>query len=171
MIGVTIITFILLHMIGNPVNVILGTHHSLANVRALTIQLGLNKSLPQQYLIWLWNLLHFNLGWSYRQNSSVAGLLGQRLPNTLLLGRHLDSTCHSHRRASRDDAGGPAQQARRLCVHWVLLRLLRHAHLLAGNPADHRLQLPAQLAAPPRRRRARAISSPSSTAWFCRWRP
>jgi peptide/nickel transport system permease protein len=85
MIGVTIITFILLHMIGNPVNVILGTHHSLANVRALTIQLGLNKPLPQQYLIWVWNLVHFNLGWSYRQNSSVAGLLGQRLPNTLLL--------------------------------------------------------------------------------------
>ncbi|MGH7608557.1 MAG: ABC transporter permease [Candidatus Dormibacteria bacterium] len=84
-IGVTIITFILLHMLGNPVVQILGPRHSPANVKALTQQLGLNLPLPVQYLHWLWNLLQWNLGHSYRQNNSVAGLLAQRLPNTLLL--------------------------------------------------------------------------------------
>ncbi|MGH7611388.1 MAG: ABC transporter permease, partial [Candidatus Dormibacteria bacterium] len=84
-IGVTIITFILLHLLGSPVNQILGTRHSPANVRELTRQLGLNLPLPIQYFNWLWNLVHWNLGFSYRQNNTVAGLLAQRLPNTLLL--------------------------------------------------------------------------------------
>lgn len=84
-IGVTIITFILLHMLGNPVRVILGTHQSPAQVAALTKQLGLNKPFPQQYLIWLLNLLHGNLGFSWKQNAPVSTLLAQRLPNTLVL--------------------------------------------------------------------------------------
>jgi peptide/nickel transport system permease protein len=85
LIGVTIITFILLHMLGNPVHVILGTRQSPAQVAALTKQLGLNKPLPLQYLIWLSNLLHGNLGFSWKQNNTVTALLGQRIPNTLVL--------------------------------------------------------------------------------------
>jgi len=85
-IGVTIITFILLHLLpGNPVVAILGPRATHADVVALTNQLGLNKPLPQQYLIWLSNLAHLNLGYSYKQTESVDALLAARLPNTLLL--------------------------------------------------------------------------------------
>ncbi len=85
-IGVTIITFILLHMLpGNPVRAILGPKASPADVASLTKQLGLNKPLPFQYLLWLWNLAHFDLGFSYKQTASVDTLLAARLPNTLLL--------------------------------------------------------------------------------------
>jgi peptide/nickel transport system permease protein len=85
-IGVTIITFILLHLLpGNPVRAILGPHASNAEVAALTKQLGLDQPLPAQYLLWLWHLIQLNLGFSYRQNATVDSLLAQRLPNTLLL--------------------------------------------------------------------------------------
>ena len=85
-IGVTIITFILLHMLpGNPVRALLGPKASPADVASLTKQLGLNKPLPFQYLLWLWNLAHFDLGFSYKQTASVDTLLAARLPNTLLL--------------------------------------------------------------------------------------
>jgi peptide/nickel transport system permease protein len=85
-IGVTIITFILLHMLpGNPVRAILGPRASAADVASLTKQLGLSKPLPLQYLLWLWNLVHFNLGYSYRQTATVSSLLAARLPNSLML--------------------------------------------------------------------------------------
>jgi peptide/nickel transport system permease protein len=86
LIGVTIITFILLHLLpGNPVAAILGPRATAADVASLTKQLGLNRPLPEQYLIWLWNLAQGNLGYSYKFTASVDSLLAQRLPNTLLL--------------------------------------------------------------------------------------
>jgi peptide/nickel transport system permease protein len=70
---------------GNPVRAILGPRASKADVASLTRQLGLNKPLPVQYLLWLWNLAHFNLGFSYRQTATVSSLLAARIPNSLLL--------------------------------------------------------------------------------------
>ncbi len=85
-IGVTIITFIFLHMLpGNPIRAILGTRASAQAVKQLTIEYGFNKPLPEQYLIWLGNLLHGNLGYSYKQNQTVMALLAQRIPKTLFL--------------------------------------------------------------------------------------
>ncbi len=85
-IGVTIITFILLHLLpGNPIRAILGTHASLQAVKQLTDQYGFNKPLPVQYFIWLGNLIHLNFGFSYKQNQPVLALLGQRIPKTLFL--------------------------------------------------------------------------------------
>lgn len=46
-------------------------------------QLGLDKSLPVQYLTWLGNALHGNLGRSYTNNKDVAAELMRRLPITL----------------------------------------------------------------------------------------
>ncbi len=84
--GVTIITFIFLHMLpGNPIRAILGTRASAQAVRQLTIEYGFNKPLPVQYLIWLGNLLHGNLGYSYKENQTVMALLAQRIPKTLFL--------------------------------------------------------------------------------------
>ncbi len=84
--GVTIITFIFLHMLpGNPIRAILGTRASAQAVRQLTIEYGFNKPLPVQYLIWLANLLHGNLGYSYKENQTVMALLAQRIPKTLFL--------------------------------------------------------------------------------------
>ena len=86
LIGVTIITFILLHLLpGSPVRAILGTRASPTTIRQLNAELGFNKPLYVQYGLWVWNLLHLNLGFSYKLNQPVTALIGQRLPKTLFL--------------------------------------------------------------------------------------
>lgn len=84
---VTVLTFILLKLLpGGPIRAILGTRaNNEALVRELTIQLGFNKPVWYQYWHWLDNLLHGNLGFSYQENQTVASLLDQALPKTLLL--------------------------------------------------------------------------------------
>ena len=86
LIGVTIITFILLHLLpGSPVRAILGTRASPSTIRQLNAELGFNKPLYVQYGLWVWNLVHLNLGFSYKLNQPVTALIGQRLPKTLFL--------------------------------------------------------------------------------------
>ena len=86
MIGVSIISFGLLHIVpGSPVQVMLGQHYTAARAAALENSLGLNKPLPVQYLIWFWNLLHLNLGFSYEYNMPVWELIKINLPHTLVL--------------------------------------------------------------------------------------
>ncbi len=86
LIGVTIITFILLHLLpGSPVRAILGTRASPQTIKQLNAELGFNKPLYVQYGLWVWNLAHLNLGFSYKLNQPVMALIGQRLPKTLFL--------------------------------------------------------------------------------------
>lgn len=85
-IGVTVVTFILLHLLpGSTVRAILGPRATLVAIHQLTVELGLNKPLPVQYVIWLNNLVHLNLGYSYKLDQPVISLLGQRIPRTLFL--------------------------------------------------------------------------------------
>lgn len=49
----------------------------------MRMQLGLDKSLPVQYLTWLNSALHGDLGRSYTNNKDVAAELMRRLPITL----------------------------------------------------------------------------------------
>jgi len=46
---------------------------------------GLDKSLPEQYLHYIWNLGRGDLGWSIARKVPVAVLVGAHLPWTLLL--------------------------------------------------------------------------------------
>jgi peptide/nickel transport system permease protein len=46
---------------------------------------GLDQPVPIQYVRWLGNIVTGNWGTSFVSNMSVAELIGQRLPNTLLL--------------------------------------------------------------------------------------
>jgi peptide/nickel transport system permease protein len=86
-IGVTLIVFILLHVIpgGGVARAILGPRANAAQIAAFNHQNGLDQSLPAQYLTYLWQLAHGNFGFSYKLNQSVASLLVQYLPKTLLL--------------------------------------------------------------------------------------
>jgi peptide/nickel transport system permease protein len=85
---VTVITFILLRLIpGNPAVAILGpsAYRNPAALAAFNAQYGFDKPWFTQYLIWLGHLLQGNLGYSYKLNQSVASLLGERLPKTIIL--------------------------------------------------------------------------------------
>jgi peptide/nickel transport system permease protein len=83
---VTIILFVLLHLLpGGPARALLGNHATAPSIRAFDVKYGLSEPLPIQYLTWVGQLLHGNLGNSYKQGVSVDTLLAANLPRTLLL--------------------------------------------------------------------------------------
>jgi peptide/nickel transport system permease protein len=83
---VSFLTFIEAHLLpGNPARAILGVHASQAQIQAFDVENGYNHSLPVQYLAYLGRLIHGNLGFSYQQNQTVAALLAERLPATVVL--------------------------------------------------------------------------------------
>ena len=78
--GVTIITFFLIHLIpGDPAVAMLGSHYTTAGAAALRKALGLDQPLWTQYLIFMGNLLHGNLGDSIYYEQPVLGLILERL--------------------------------------------------------------------------------------------
>lgn len=84
-VGVTLVVFILIHLLPGGPRALLGSHASAADLRAFIVQNGLNKPIVVQYLKYLDNLVHGNLGRSFHYNQSVAALLAQNLPKTALL--------------------------------------------------------------------------------------
>ena len=85
-VGVTIITFFLIHLIpGDPVVAILGNHYTAAGAAHLRAALGLDKPLWVQYLIFMGNLLRGNLGTSIYYEQPVLGLVLERLDATVWL--------------------------------------------------------------------------------------
>jgi peptide/nickel transport system permease protein len=85
-IGITIIAFFLIHLIpGDPVSAILGNHYTPQLAKQLRASLGLDKSIWQQYLIFMGHLLQGNLGDSIYYQQSVISLIGDRLEPTIWL--------------------------------------------------------------------------------------
>jgi ABC-type dipeptide/oligopeptide/nickel transport system permease component len=80
-------TFMLIHLIpGDPAQVLLGESATPQLVKALDHQLGLDKPLPVQFGIWLWNAVHGNLGESILLQQPVLQAIWQRLPVSAELG-------------------------------------------------------------------------------------
>jgi peptide/nickel transport system permease protein len=83
---VTVITLFLIHLFpGGPVRALLGPRATVQQVAALNQQYGFNKPFYEQYLKWIWQILHGNLGYSIRLNQTVTSELATHLPNTLVL--------------------------------------------------------------------------------------
>lgn len=85
--GITIIAFLLVHIVpGDPAKIILfGTDATPAQLANLRRQLGLDDPLWQQYVDFIKQLLHGNLGTSYLTQNSVAHEILSRTPSTLEL--------------------------------------------------------------------------------------
>ncbi|SEB35404.1 peptide/nickel transport system permease protein [Nitratireductor aquibiodomus] len=84
--GLSIIVFLIMAMIpGDPATAILGSYATPENVARINADLGLDKPLPQQYLIWLGNLLQGDLGRSYALNRPVLDEVLERFSATLIL--------------------------------------------------------------------------------------
>ncbi len=85
--GVTLITFIMLHLLpGSLARDILGPRASPQAIAQFNHDNGLDKPLWYQYWLFLDKLLHGNLGYSFQFNRSVTSLLGNELPRDLVLG-------------------------------------------------------------------------------------
>ncbi len=86
LIGLTIIVFAIMALIpGDPATAILGSYATPENVAKLNRELGLDKPLVQQYVIWLGNLLQGDLGRSYSLNRPVLDEVLERFSATLIL--------------------------------------------------------------------------------------
>jgi ABC-type dipeptide/oligopeptide/nickel transport system permease component len=84
--SVTIITFFLSHVIpGDPARLAAGISADKAQVDAIREDLGLDLPIPQQYVHYLQNLMHLDLGSSVVTKEPVRDELGRRLPATLEL--------------------------------------------------------------------------------------
>jgi ABC-type dipeptide/oligopeptide/nickel transport system permease component len=59
---------------------------TLEDIEVMRHHLGLDKSIPEQYWIFLKNLSHGDLGESIRNRQAVSKLIAERLPNTVSLG-------------------------------------------------------------------------------------
>jgi peptide/nickel transport system permease protein len=84
---VTIGVFMLIHLSpGDPALIILGEDRTPQAIAQIHQQLGLDKPLYVQYLIWLGRLAHGDLGRSITTHEPVSAAILQRLPATLELG-------------------------------------------------------------------------------------
>jgi ABC-type dipeptide/oligopeptide/nickel transport system permease component len=84
-VGISLITFLLLHVVGNPVLLLLPQDASEADVALLKEKLGLARPLWAQYLSFLGDALRGNFGQSLFTQESAFGLILERMPATLEL--------------------------------------------------------------------------------------
>ena len=86
MIGISIITFGISHLVpADPAVVALGDHATDAQIEAFREKYGLNKPVPEQYWIYVTNLLQGDLGISLRTRRPVAADLHDFFPATFEL--------------------------------------------------------------------------------------
>ena len=86
LLGVMLIVFILQHLLpGSIARAIIGPRASAAQIAAFNHQYGLDRALPLQFLSFLGQLIHGNLGYSFKQNMSVDAIVSHDLPNDMLL--------------------------------------------------------------------------------------
>jgi peptide/nickel transport system permease protein len=84
--GVATLTFALIHLVpGDPVVAMLGDSAGPADIAGMRHELGLDRPLTAQYLTFLWNLAHGDLGESISMKEPVARLIAARFPATLEL--------------------------------------------------------------------------------------
>jgi peptide/nickel transport system permease protein len=82
----SVVVFMIARLTGDPVAVLLGDGATQADKAALVAELGLDRSLPEQYMIFLGNALQGDLGQSIMGDRSPAlQLVLDRLPYSLLL--------------------------------------------------------------------------------------
>jgi peptide/nickel transport system permease protein len=86
LIGLSFISFLLIHLVpGDPVRIALGPKAPQQQVTALRRQLGLDHSLLRQYVDYVWDVLHGNLGYSLQDHEAVSTLVRPRIAPSLYL--------------------------------------------------------------------------------------
>ncbi|MFZ1096207.1 MAG: ABC transporter permease [Xanthobacteraceae bacterium] len=83
--GVTIVVFVVTRVIGDPVSAMLPMETSAAQRAAFAQQLGLDRPLYIQFIDFLADLAHLNLGESLWQHRPVTQIVFEKLPITLYL--------------------------------------------------------------------------------------
>lgn len=81
----SVLAFLGIFAIGNPVDVLVNPQANQIEIARATAAMGLDKSLWEQYLLFVWNALHGDLGRSFVFNQPSIRLILDRMPATLEL--------------------------------------------------------------------------------------
>ena len=85
--AVSVVIFAIIHLIpGDPIDNLLKVGSGPDQRAIIAARYGLDKPLVVQYFIWLWQVLHGDLGTAIIARRPVAQLIGQALPHSLALG-------------------------------------------------------------------------------------
>ncbi len=84
--GISLLLFFMLRLLpGDPAEVLAGQMASPEDIQVIRVQLGLDRPVHEQYLLYLGRLVRFDLGRSARTQNPVIEEIWARLPNTMLL--------------------------------------------------------------------------------------
>ncbi|MCY3913159.1 MAG: ABC transporter permease [Chloroflexi bacterium] len=93
--GVLLLVFVLLRLIpGDPVEVFYygsdagGTSNTSVSIDALEqarAKLRLDKSIPEQFVFYIWDVMRLDLGRSFRTKQPITDVIGEQFPSTLVL--------------------------------------------------------------------------------------
>jgi peptide/nickel transport system permease protein len=82
---ITLLTFILLHVGGDPASLLASEYFSEADVADLRARLGLDEPLYVQYVKFLFSLMRGDFGTSFMQHRPAMDIVIEKLPATLAL--------------------------------------------------------------------------------------
>jgi ABC-type dipeptide/oligopeptide/nickel transport system permease component len=82
---VAFVTFVILRMTGNPIDIFLDINRTPEQVAALTARLHLDDPVPLQFLIFLRDLAHGDFGLSLQFNAPAVDVVAERIGATLQL--------------------------------------------------------------------------------------
>ncbi|MEV0549448.1 ABC transporter permease [Nocardia salmonicida] len=84
--GASVLIFLLLRLVpGDPATILAGNDATPQTIEVIRHQLGLDRSIPVQYLQWLGEVFTLDLGRSYIIGGEITDLVGRGLTNTLVL--------------------------------------------------------------------------------------
>jgi peptide/nickel transport system permease protein len=84
--GIMLVTFSMLHYISpSPGRIVLGSRASFTAIAAFNKAHGFDNSLPHQFVTYVNQTIHGNLGYSYKQNQSVSALFKENAGRSALL--------------------------------------------------------------------------------------
>lgn len=85
LLGVSFFTFMVSHLTGDPIALLVPENATREAKEELRRYLGLDRPVLEQYVMFLWRALHGDLGYSFVQKMKVATLVMERMPATLQL--------------------------------------------------------------------------------------
>jgi len=87
LLGVGVVVFVLMRVVpGDPIAMMIAPGASPQDIQNMRAMYGLDKSIAQQFVIWLSEVLQGRFGTSITFRQDVLTLIGERLPATLELG-------------------------------------------------------------------------------------
>ena len=81
----SVLVFVGVYAVGNPIDILINPQADQQDRERAIAALGLDKSLPEQYLSFLSGAMHGDLGRSFVHATSALGLILERMPATLEL--------------------------------------------------------------------------------------